>query len=465
MRHNRKVEQELKIPKMVIKKLNFNSLMTILKEEIKSFPDNRIGKNKMYSMEDIVLSAFSVFLTQNPSFLSHQARFQEAHKINNASTIIGVKEIASHQQINKILDTVHPKYLDNIYRKIYHILYLYEIIQQFLVMGKYLLIPADGTGHFSSHKIHCENYTIKKHKDGTLTYFHNVLTPVITHPTLNMVLPLPPEFMLPQDGQKKQDSEMKAFYRWLEKHASMLKEWGVEIVFLLDALYAKQPVIEKILKNDFHYIIVSKIGSNKTLYEQLSLLESSNSIKKIQESREEGIRKIKTITKYYSYDNGLSIRRENSLPVNWCQLKETEKSETDSQEKRKFRIDFITDLPITEKSVSWISKSGRRRWTVENGNNNILKTKGYHFEHNFGHGKKYLSSLLTGMNILAFLFHTILELSDKKYYRAKKTLGVRVGFFNDIKALTSYFVFNNWDDLINTLLIGFQKRFPPPLLK
>ena len=30
-----------------------------------------------------------------------------------------------------------------------------------------------------------------------------------------------------------------------------------------------------------------------------------------------------------------------------------------------------------------------------------LKTKGYHLEHNFGHGKKYLSSLLAAMNMLA----------------------------------------------------------------
>ncbi len=29
-------------------------------------------------------------------------------------------------------------------------------------------------------------------------------------------------------------------------------------------------------------------------------------------------------------------------------------------------------------------------WKVENENNNTLKTKGYHLEHNFGHGQKHL---------------------------------------------------------------------------
>jgi hypothetical protein len=30
--------------------------------------------------------------------------------------------------------------------------------------------------------------------------------------------------------------------------------------------------------------------------------------------------------------------------------------------------------------------AGRARWKVENENNNTLKTKGYHLEHNYGHG-------------------------------------------------------------------------------
>ena len=46
-------------------------------------------------------------------------------------------------------------------------------------------------------------------------------------------------------------------------------------------------------------------------------------------------------------------------------------------------------------------RAGRARWKIENENNNVLKTKGYHLDHNFGHGKKHLSSLLLTMNLLA----------------------------------------------------------------
>ncbi len=59
--------------------------------------------------------------------------------------------------------------------------------------------------------------------------------------------------------------------------------------------------------------------------------------------------------------------------------------------------------------------AGRARWKIENENNNVLKTKGYHLEHNFAHGQEHLSSLLATMNLLAFALHTFLELADGDY--------------------------------------------------
>jgi hypothetical protein len=62
--------------------------------------------------------------------------------------------------------------------------------------------------------------------------------------------------------------------------------------------------------------------------------------------------------------------------------------------------------------VEALVEAGRCRWKIENEDINTLKTKGYHFEHNFGHGKRYLSQTLLSLNILAFVFHTGLKLED-----------------------------------------------------
>ena len=70
----------------------------------------------------------------------------------------------------------------------------------------------------------------------------------------------------------------------------------------------------------------------------------------------------------------------------------------------------MTDCKITDENVAALVATGRARWKIENENNNTLKTKGYHLEHNFGHGKEHLSSLLAAMNMLALLSHTFLSL-------------------------------------------------------
>jgi hypothetical protein len=52
--------------------------------------------------------------------------------------------------------------------------------------------------------------------------------------------------------------------------------------------------------------------------------------------------------------------------------------------------------------VAAIVRDGRARWKVDNENHNVLKTKGYPLEHNFGHGKQHLASLRLSLNLLAF---------------------------------------------------------------
>jgi len=85
---------------------------------------------------------------------------------------------------------------------------------------------------------------------------------------------------------------------------------------------------------------------------------------------------------------------------------------------------------------------------VENENNNILKTKGYHSEHNYGHGKRFLSTVLSTLNLLAFPAHTFLEFADSKYKALRKALTARKTFFHDFTVLTKYFFFRSWNHLM-----------------
>jgi hypothetical protein len=114
----------------------------------------------------------------------------------------------------------------------------------------------------------------------------------------------------------------------------------------------------------------------------------------------------------------------------------------------------ITRHELDEQTVSLVTAAGRCRWKTENENHNVLKTKGYHLEHNFGHGQEHLASCLLTLNLLAFLFHTVLHLTDIAYQKIRHKRGTRRGFFQDILSLTKYLLFNNWQSLIDFMLYG-----------
>lgn len=77
-------------------------------------------------------------------------------------------------------------------------------------------------------------------------------------------------------------------------------------------------------------------------------------------------------------------------------------------------------------------------------------------EYNFGHGKKYLAAFLFSLNLLALLFHTVLEWSDAKYARLRRVLARRQTFFQDIQAFMRYMVFDSWEHLMDFMIRGHQ---------
>jgi hypothetical protein len=311
-----------------------------------------------------------------------------------------------------------------------------------------LLIAIDGTEYFRSQKIKCPNCTITKHKNGKISYSHKVLTPVITQPNSNTVIPIEPEFVTPQDGAKKQDCELNAAKRWVERNAHLAEK---KVIILGDDLFSREPFCEQLLSKGFHFILVCKPDSHKTLYEYLT---GNDSILTISNRKWNG-KFHELIT--FRYCNNLPIKNgEKVLHVNWTEVTITN---TKTQEII-YHNSFITDIPVDRFNVDQIIQAGRSRWKVENENNNVLKTKGYHLEHNFGHGNQFLSSTLLTLNLVAFLSHIFLELTDEIYCAVRKELSARKTFFNDFRTLTKYLYFHNWHHLISFMAEELEVNIP-----
>ena len=84
--------------------LQFDELISAMRETVGGFPDNRVGANSHYSMADIAVSAFSVFFLQCPSFLEFQRTMGRSKGRRNAASLFGVDEVPSDNQIRSVLD-------------------------------------------------------------------------------------------------------------------------------------------------------------------------------------------------------------------------------------------------------------------------------------------------------------------------------------------------------------------------
>jgi hypothetical protein len=429
--------------------LTFSDVVKQLRTTFETFSDRRTGKNTSYTMTDAGLSAFSVFFMQSPSFLDFQRTMQETQGKNNAQTLFDVFQIPTDNHIRSLLDPVEPASVYPMFDFLFDGFQRAGVVDSFRTTDHRLLLALDGTQYFSSQKLQGSCCSCKTHSNGKVSYSHTAVTPVLVRPGSDKVISLAPEFVCPQDGHEKQDCEINASLRWLERKGSQFAALGTTV--LGDDLYCHEPFCRALLDKRFEFILVCKPDSHKTLYEWVDDLERNGVVQAVVHKRWTGKRhEIDT----YRYVDAVPLRdTDDALLVNWCEI--TTRAEDG---KVLYRNAFATSLMIDDGNVAEVVASGRARWKIENENNNTLKTKGYHLEHNFGHGEQFLSSLLATLILLAYLVHTLLDLMDDKFCLLRQKLPSRRRLFDDMKALTTYLCFDSWEHLIDFMLEGWSYR-------
>src|SRR5579883_3310388 len=267
-------------------------------------------------------------------------------------------------------------------------------------------------------------------------------------PGHDRAVPLQPEFIAPQDGSEKQDCESRASRRWLAAHGASVAH--LNPIYLGDDLYSCQPICEAVLAAAGHFLFVCKPQSHPTLSEYLSGVELDTLV--------ETVKRGKQRFRYtYRWMCDLPLRDgADALRVNWLSIEIA-----DPSGKVTYRNSFVTDLPVDRANVVEMAACGRARWKVENETFNTLKTKGYNLEHNFGHGTNHLAAVLVTLNLLAFACHTVADLADLAWQKARAKIHTRAGFFNHLRAITVYVVFPSWQQLMATLAFDKPLARPP----
>jgi hypothetical protein len=401
-------------------------------------------------MSDFGMAAFSVFFMQNPSFLARQAQMRSEQGRSNCETLFGMAEIPCDSQVRSMLDPVDPAVLQPAYEAMLQAMVQTDAIASFRRLGGRLLVALDGTEYFTSYKLSCTRCSHRTRSNGRTEHFHGMVSPLVVAPGHNMVLPLTPEFVVPQDGHEKQDCEPRAAARWLRKH----KDWLAphRPVFLGDDLYSRQPLCQEVLASGADFLFVALPTTHKLVFEYLDgALEQPPTLQVRQKHPTSG--KLEAVHTFrWMLDVPLRDGKD-ALRVNVIEM-----TSVGPKGEVKYRNSWVTSLPVTAANVAEIALCGRARWKIENEGFNCLKTKGYNLEHNFGHGKQHLASLLASLNLLAFGFHTVCLATDERWRDARAVHGSARAFYAMMHSATWLLLFPSWDALLSTL----KTARPPP---
>jgi hypothetical protein len=308
-----------------------------------------------------------------------------------------------------------------------------------------VLIALDGTEYHVSGKVHCQHCSTRKRGKDKIEHFHALVSATIVAPEHNRVVPLEPEFIVPQDGHDKQDCESRAVRRWLERHGR--RHARLKPIYLGDDLFSRQPVCEAVRAVGGHFLFVCKPASHQTIEEYLTGVDLPTLSCTVKRGRQR-------FEYRYRWLSDVPLRGDaDALIVNWLMIEIVSAAGEVT-----YRNSFITDLEVGPDTVVDLAACGRARWKIENESFNVLKNNGYHLEHNFGHGKVNLSAVFVSLNLLAFAFHTVCDFAEDLWRGAMEKMGTRGRFFENLRPITTFLIFPTWDDLLATL--AFAR--PPP---
>jgi hypothetical protein len=407
--------------------LSAPNLLNEAKNTFDTIPDRRRGRSQI-SLTDCLMSGLAIFGLKYPSLLQFDQGKAEASLAHNLKTLYQINHPPSDTYLRERLDEIAPHNIRKSFKRIFSLLQRGKHLEQFSYLDGHYLISVDGTGYFNSTQIHCDSCCVKTHRNGTKSYYHHMLGAVLVHPGYKEVIPLPTEPIEKQDGHNKNDCEQTAAIRLLN---NIRREHPhLKMIVVEDSLYATGPHIQSLKQLNMRFIIGAKQYAKDFNFFDKELIDEHSF------TDEAGVKH------EYKFVNGVPLNGANlKLKVNMLDYYET----SPQGDVRHFT--WITDLALNKATVHKVMKGGRARWKIENETFNTLKNQGYHFEHNFGHGYQYLSTVFANLMLLAFLIDQVQQLCCKLFQSALAAAKSKTRFWEKVRTFALNFDINTWEDL------------------
>ena len=140
--------------------LSASGLFGVLRAGFEKIEDHRAIEMVKISLADTMMSAFAMFSLKDPSLLVFDKRRKTDS--SNLKQIYGVEKIPCDTQMRTGLDEVEPADIKVSYKDVFRELERGQELEKFVFMAGCYLLSLDGTGYFSSKKVHCESCLEKK---------------------------------------------------------------------------------------------------------------------------------------------------------------------------------------------------------------------------------------------------------------------------------------------------------------
>lgn len=399
------------------KQLSADGLFQLVRQKFGKIEEHR-PMNVDIPLDDALMSAFAMFSLKDPSLLAFDER---RAKPENLRQVFGIQNIPSDTQMRTIVDDVNPSGIRPLFKNVFQRLQRGKALEKMTFMGKYYLTSIDGTGYFTSKKVHCQACLHRKNRrTGEITYSHQMLGVAIVHPDQKAVIPLAPEPIVKQDGEKKNDCERNAARRLLVKLRQDYPR--LPLIIIEDALSANAPHIKEIKRHGFRFILGVKPGDHKHLFAYVKQAHATGKTTEF-EIEKDGV------THRFRFLHDIPLNESNpDVRVNFLEYWEIK-----GDKRRHFT--WVTDFTISKNNAFDLMRGGRSRWKIENETFNTLKNQGYHFEHNFGHGENHLSVVFALLMMLAFAVDQAQQLACRLFQAAWNKAGSKRFLWERMRSL------------------------------
>jgi len=220
----------------VRKHLSADALFRLVHSSFASLPDHRLDDPEI-TLTDALMSAFAMFSLKASSLLA----FAKERAEGNVHTIYGIERVPCDTHMREILEPVSPKWLRPVFTSVFRQLQRGKALEAMMFLDGHYLLALDGTGYFSSKTMHCDSCLHKVHRNGSITYYHQMLGTAIVHPDVRAVIPLMPEPIMKHDGTEKNDCERNAAKRFI---ATLRQDHPhLQCIVTADTLSSNAPIV------------------------------------------------------------------------------------------------------------------------------------------------------------------------------------------------------------------------------